>query len=310
MNYKNYYKILGVAKNATLEEIKKAYHRLAKAYHPDKNPGDRTAEEKLKEINEAKEVLTDPEKRKLYDQFGNDWKHYKQGGGQGGFDWSKYAGGRSRGGQTFNFEDLLGGSGDFFEMLFGQPFGGGGRRRAAHSRGHDLTAEANISLDEAYHGTSRQISLSGQTLKLNLRPGIRDGQKLKMSGKGSPSMNGGPAGDLVITVRIAAHPRFERRGDDLYLDLPVDLYTAVLGGKAEVHTLQGTIMIDIPKGCENGKQLKLKGQGMPLYGHPQRHGDLYVTVNVQLPTRLSAEEEELFKKLRDLREDNRLSHRD
>ncbi|MCB0292552.1 MAG: DnaJ domain-containing protein [Calditrichaeota bacterium] len=302
MNYKDYYKILGVGKNATLEEIKKAYHRLAKAYHPDKNPGDRSAEEKLKEINEAKEVLTDPEKRKLYDQFGNDWKHYKQGGGQGGFDWSKYAGGRSGGGQTFNFEDLLGGSGDFFEMLFGQPFGGGGRRRAAHSRGHDLTAEANISLDEAYHGTSRQISLSGQTLKLNLRPGIRDGQKLKMSGKGSPSMNGGPAGDLVITVRIAAHPRFERRGDDLHLDLPVDLYTAVLGGKAEVHTLQGTIMIDIPKGCENGKQLKLKGQGMPVYGHPQRHGDLYVKVNVQLPKRLSGEEEALFRKLKELQE--------
>lgn len=315
MEYKDYYDILGVSKNATEEEIKKAYRRLANKYHPDKNPGDKSAEEKFKEINEAKEVLTDPEKRKLYDQFGKDWKHYKNAGAQGDFDWSKYTG-QPGGGRTYYYssgdfgdvEDLFGGGGfsDFFEMLFGNR--GGTRTRTGRTRtqrtgfrGQDYTAELNITLEEAYHGTTRQITVDGQNIKLNIKPGVRDGQKLKLSGKGGAGANGGAKGDLYITIRVADHPRFRREGDDLYTDIDVDLYTAVLGGKAEVQTFKGKVKVDIPRGTQNGKVLKLKGMGMPVYNQKSAFGDLYVRINVQLPRHLSKKEIALFEQLRDLR---------
>lgn len=309
MEYKDYYKILGVGKNVSTEEIKKAYRKLAAKYHPDKNPGDKTAEEKFKDINEAKEVLTDPEKRKMYDRFGSAYKQYRTTGQPGDFDWSQFSGGRgsrSSGGGSFNFEDLFGGSGDFFEMLFGQPFGGRQQKRtwrgASAARGQDLTTEASITLDEAYHGTTRQLSVSGETIKFNIKPGMQDGQKLKMSGKGSPGMNGGPRGDLYITVKISPHPRFERDGDNLLCDLPVDLYTAILGGKAELRTLKGAIKVDIPPETENGKVLRLKGMGMPLYGQPGKFGDLYAKISVHIPQNLSAEEVGLFERLKRFRE--------
>jgi curved DNA-binding protein len=306
MEYKDYYKILGVAKNASVEEIKKAYRKLAAKYHPDKNPGDKAAEEKFKDINEAKEVLADPEKRKMYERFGSAYKQYQTTGRLGDFDWSQF-GGRG-GGQSFggsiNFEDLFGGSGDFFEMLFGQPFGGG-RKRSWHStvaKGQDLSSEASITLEEAYQGTARQISVGGEIIKFNIKPGTRDGQKLKMSGKGAPGMNGGRGGDLYITVKITSHPRFERDGDNLLCDLPVDLYTAILGGKAELRTLKGVIKVDIPREAENGKMLRLKGMGMPLYGQPGKFGDLYAKISVKIPKNLTAEEVKLFNKLKRLRD--------
>ena len=316
MDYKDYYQILGVSRDATTDEIKKAYRKLAAKYHPDKNPGDKSAEEKFKEINEAKEVLTDPEKRKLYDQFGKDWEYYKQAGAQGNFDWSKYAqqqgGGRAYtySGNIEDMEDLFGGGGfsDFFDLLFGG--GGGARTRTRHGRtrtrptsqkGQDYAAEVFISLEEAYHGTSRQLNVDGQTIKINLKPGVADGQKLKVSGKGGPGVGGGQKGDLYITVKVYPHPLFERKGDDLYTDVKVDLYTAVLGGKVEVNTFKGKVKVDIAPGTNPGKVLKLKGLGMPNYKHPSTYGDLYVKINVEIPKDLTDKEIELFKKLRDMR---------
>ncbi|MGD1045140.1 MAG: J domain-containing protein [Bacteroidota bacterium] len=316
MTYKDYYKDLGVAKTATSAEIKKAYRKLANKYHPDKTKGDKTAEEKFKEINEANEVLSDPVKRKKYDQFGTDWKQYEAAGAQpGGFDWSKYA--SDRGGQTrhtdggrahtmsqeefsarFNEE----GVGDLFEMLFGQHSGGQRRgRRNVVVKGDDLTTETTLSLEEAYHGTTRLIKLNDQTIKVTIKRGVADQQTLRIAGKGGDGLNGGPNGDLYITIKVAAHPEFQRKGNDLYCERPVNLYTAVLGGKARVKTLKDTVNVDIPKETPNGKMLRLLGLGMPVYGTKNEFGNLYVTIIIQLPDHLSEQEIELFGKLSALR---------
>jgi curved DNA-binding protein len=308
MTYKDYYKDLGVGKTATSAEIKKAYRRLANKYHPDKTKGDKTAEEKFKEINEANEVLSDPVKRKKYDQFGADWKQYEAAGAQpGGFDWSKYA--SDRGGQTRRtstqgsdsmFTDE--GVGDLFEMLFGQHSGGQRRgRRNVVVKGEDLATETTLSLEEAYHGTTRLIQLNGQTIKVTIKPGVADLQMLRIAGKGRGGSNGGSNGDLYITIKIAPHPEFQRRGNDLYCDRPVDLYTAVLGGKARIKTLKNTVNVDIPRETPNGKTLRLLGLGMPIYGTKNEFGNLYVTIIIKLPDHLIEQEIELFRKLSALR---------
>jgi curved DNA-binding protein len=306
MEYKDYYKILGVEKSATTDEIKKAYRKLAMKYHPDKNPGDKEAEQRFKDINEAHAVLSDPEKRKKYDQFGKDWEMYEKAGTQqGDFDFSKYAGGR---GQrvywtTGDFKDVFGdvGTDDFFEMLFGERFQARTGRGAAGFKGPDVTAEATISLEEAYHGTHRLVELGGNKIKINIKPGIRDQQVLKISGRGAPGMNGGKAGNFLLVVRIAEHPEYRREGDNLYKDVPVDLYTAILGGKTEVKTLKGAVKIDIPKETENGRILKLKKLGMPIYGKKNAFGDLFVKIVIQIPRNLSQKEIDVFKRLRDIR---------
>jgi curved DNA-binding protein len=305
MNYKDYYDILGVQKTATPAEIKKAYRLLALKYHPDKNKGDKTAEEKFKDINEANEVLSDPEKRKKYDQFGQDWEHYQEAAKHGEkFDWSKYAQ-QPGGGQRFetaDFGEVFGGgdAGDFFEMLFGQPFG---RRRGkpAALKGNDLEAEMDLSLEDAYHGATRMLKIDEQTLRIKIDPGIKDGQVLRLSGKGGAGLNGGSNGDLYLTARIREHPEFRREENDLHCDLPVELYTALLGGKVEVTTLKGRIKIDIPKETPNGKELRLKGLGMPYYKEKNKHGDLYVKVVIQLPKSLTETELGLFRKLAEIR---------
>lgn len=310
VDFKDYYKILGVAKNASTEEIKRAYRRLAAKYHPDKNPGDKIAEEKFKDINEAREVLTDPEKRQKYDRFGENWKYYQKAGAQGagGFDWADFSNGGAWKTYSGGFEDLgdiLGGSGfsDFFETLFGRGAKGGrpqGRSRVSFN-GQDVTASTTISLEEAYRGAERLIEMNSQKIKIKIKPGVKDGRVLKMSGKGAPGGNGGASGDFYLTVNVAKHPEYERKNNDLYRDLPVDFYTAILGGKAEVRTFKGTLKVDIPKETENGKVLKLKGLGMPDFNAPDVKGDLYLKVNVQLPKHLSREEMALFRKLRELR---------
>jgi len=303
MTYKDYYKVLGVSSTATQEEIKKAFRTLALKYHPDKTKGDRAAEEKFKEINEANEVLSDPEKRKKYDQFGQDWKHYQEAGGQpGGFDWSRYAsgqGGRGRQMSSEEFESMFGsgGVGDIFELLFGQRGGTRRGRRSAAIPGEDFSAETTISLEEAYRGSTRLIRLDGQTIKVTLKPGIADGQDLRIPGKGAPGVHGGPNGDLYLTVRISPEPGFERRGNDIHCDLPVDLYTAVLGGKTEVKTFKGAVNVTIPKGTQTGTELRLKGLGMPVYGRKDEYGNLIVKVVVEIPQNLSEAETELFRKL-------------
>ncbi|MBN1578844.1 MAG: J domain-containing protein [Chitinispirillaceae bacterium] len=307
INYKDYYSILGVAKEATADEIRKAYRKLAVKYHPDKTKGDTAAGEKFKEINEANQVLADPEKRKKYDRFGADWKHYEDAGEQpGGFDWSKYAGDGGTKKQRMSadeFESMFaaGDEIDLFELLFGERGGRRQGRRSAAFKGDDLNAEATISLEEAYHGSARLIRLDSQTIRVTVPPGIGNEQVLRIAGKGMAGVNGGPKGDLYLTVKIASHPEFHRKGDDLHRDFPVELYTAVLGGKALVKTLKGAVKVDVPKETPNHKVLRLRGLGMPVASGKNIFGDLFVTVDIRLPDHLTPEEMDLFGKLAAIR---------
>ena len=306
MIYKDYYKDLGIAKSATPAEIKKAYRILANKYHPDKTNGDKAAEEKFKAVNEANEVLSDPIKRKKYDQFGADWKHYEEGGAQpGGFDWSKYAnsGGQSRRTSTNESDTTFtdDNANDLFEMLFGQRGGQRPGRRNVVSKGEDLETETILTLEEAYHGTARLIQLHGQTIKVTIKPGAADQQMLRIPGKGASGMSGGPNGDLYLTVKIAPHPEYHRKGNDIHQDIAVDLYTAILGGKAQIKTLKGAVTVNIPKETPNGTELRLRGLGMPMYGKKNKFGNLIVRVAIVLPEHLSAEESDLFVKLAALR---------
>lgn len=311
MEYKDYYKILGVNKQASQDEIKKAYRKLAVKYHPDKNPDDKSAEDKFKDVSEAYEVLKDPEKRKQYDTLGANWKQYQQQGN--GFDWSQFGGGGGRSHMHFEGDmgDMFGNSGfsDFFEQFFGG-FGGaqhGGGRRQAYQQGfpgQDLEASTTINLEDAYQGSTIILNVNGKKIRIKLKPGIEDGKTLKIKGKGSATVQGGPTGDLYLKVNIADHPVFERKGNDLHTDLKVDLYTALLGGDVEVNTMKGKVKVNIAQGTENNKKLRLKGLGMPNSKDPKKKGDLYANVQVLLPTNLSLEEEKLFRQLRELRQDD------
>lgn len=307
MEYKDYYKVLDVDKKASQDDIKKAYRKLALKYHPDKNPDDKKAEEKFKEITEANEVLSDPEKRKQYDELGENWKYYQQQGGQGqsgGFDRAQWANAGRAYSSSFNAEDMFGGDGgdfsDFFQSFFNSS---GGQRQQRTYRGQDYQASLEITLEEAFHGVTRQLSLNGKQLNLKLKPGIADGQVLRLKGKGAMSPNGGEPGDLLLTIQIAPHARMERKGNDLYFDQPLDLYTAVLGGKTPVHTMDKTISMNIPAGTDSGKTFRLKGMGMPHYGQEQAHGDAYVRVQIQVPKQLSEEERALFTQLANLKKE-------
>ena len=308
MEFKDYYKTLGVEKDATQEEIKKAYRKSALKYHPDRNPNDKAAEEKFKEITEANEVLSNPEKRKKYDQLGSNWKQYERSGG-GMNDWyNQYSSGGQ--GSSFKFEgdlgDLfgnVGGFSDFFESFFG------GRRSQRHAgsaftqaqKGSDYEADLNLTFEEAYNGTERQINVDGRKLKIIIEPGTREGKKLRLKNQGAQSKNGGDKGDLYLKIHILDHPFYEVKDDDLYYNLDVDLYTAVLGGKIQITTIDGKkINLTIPKESDNGKLLKIKNMGMKK-ATSNRKGDLIVRVNIQIPKNLTSEETKLFKKLSELR---------
>lgn len=311
MEFKDYYKILGVEKSATQDEIKKAYRKLAMKYHPDRNPGNKSAEEKFKEITEANEVLSDPEKRKKYDTLGANWKQYQHAGT--GFDdfFSQFGGTRKQGGATYEFSgdfgDLfgnLGGFSDFFESFFG-----GAERRTSRGFGSqgfqnqpagvDVEADLNITLEGAFNGSERQISIDGKKLKIKINPGTKDGQKLRIKGLGRARTTNGNKGDLYLNIHILKHPFYEIKDDELYYNLDIDLYTAVLGGKEKIKTLDGkTISINIPEGTESENILRLKGLGLNKnYGR----GDLFVKIHVTIPKNLSRDEKELFKKLKSLR---------
>ena len=310
MEYKDYYKTLGVAKTATASEIKKAYRKLAVKYHPDKTEGDKAAEEKFKEVTEAYEVLKDPEKRKKYDELGANWKMYEQQGtnGRGGYG-SPFGGGRTQQEFSEEYSDLFGGGGfsDFFESFFGGQGGGGSRgpytsQRGYAVKGQDHQASITIPLQQAYEGVNPVVNVSGKRLRIKIKPGIEDGQTLKIPGKGGKSLQGGPAGDLFLTIHVEAHPTFTRQGNDLHTDVPVDVFTALLGGKVTIKTLKGPVSISIPAGTDSGKVLRLKEMGMPHYGNATQFGNLFATVNLTTPKNLSAEETELIRQLQALRE--------
>jgi curved DNA-binding protein len=300
MEYKDYYKVLGVDKKATQEDIKKAYRKLAVKYHPDKNPGDKKAEEKFKEINEANDVLSDPEKRKKYDDLGENWQYYQQGANMNDYFNNRQSRKKGKQGQYEYYSDDESQFSDFFEAIFGSGAGGFGntrRRSASRMKGEDYQAETSISLDEAFHGTTRQVNLQNQKLNLKLKPGIAEGQILRMKEKGGPGMNGGLNGDLYITIHVEPHPHFERKGDDLYIEQPLDAFTAILGGKLPVQTIDKTLQVNIPPGTDSNQSFRLKGMGMPDYNDPRQRGDCYVRVFITTPKNLSDQDKELLARL-------------
>jgi curved DNA-binding protein len=304
MEYKDYYKILGVEKTASQDEIKKKYRKLAVKYHPDKNPNDKKAEEKFKEINEANDVIGDPEKRKQYDELGANWKYYQQQAQQGQHQRQQRPGGGQGFGGGGSFEGFGGGGdfSDFFDAFFGQGAGGfsssqGGQRRQHSFRGQDLQAQMEISLEDAFHGTTKQISLNEQSLNLKIKAGITDGQILRLKGKGHSGANGGQAGDLLLTILVAKHPRFERKGDDLHFDQPLDAFTAIIGGKVSVHTMDKTIQMNIPAGTDSNKLFRLKGMGMPVYGSADKRGDAYARMVITVPKNLTEEQKAQLQKM-------------
>ncbi len=303
MAYKDYYKILGVNNVASAEDIKKAFRRLAIKYHPDKNPDDKVAEDKFKEINEAHEVLSNPEKRKRYDEFGENWAYFDKAGG----NQRQKQGNKSN--QEFNFtaEDFA--DDDQFRDIFEKFFGGSrgsfnsqNFRNTAPAQGANYEVELQILLADAFHGVKRIIELENQQIALTLKRGIRDGQKIRIPEKGERSLNYGKNGDLFVTIRLFKDPFIERKGDDLHTNLNVDIYTAVLGGKATIKTFHGIKNIDIKEGASNGSSLRLKGLGMPKYDKPTEFGDLYAKINITLPQKLSNEEKALFKQLAEMRQ--------
>ncbi|MBS1586245.1 MAG: J domain-containing protein [Bacteroidetes bacterium] len=304
MEYKDYYKVLGIDKKASQDDIKKAYRKLAVKYHPDKNQGNKQAEEKFKEINEAYDVLGDVAKRKKYDELGSQWQQYQnQGGADGGFDYSQWAntGKRPHGGQfrTDFFDGNEGEFSDFFETFFGG-FGGGQRSKRGRTnplKGQDLESHTELTLEEAFNGTERQLNLRGQKLRIKLKPGIGDGQVLRMRGKGDDGYNGGANGDLFIRIQVLPHPRFERRGNDLYFEQALDVYTAILGGKIAVNAIDKTVQMNIPEGTDSDKVFRLKGMGMPDYENPKQRGDAYVKVVITVPKNLTEEEKATIRKL-------------
>jgi DnaJ-class molecular chaperone len=328
MDFKDYYATLGLTKTATDKEIKQAYRKLARKFHPDVNPGDKVAEGRFKEINEANEVLSDPDKRRKYDELGANWRAYEnvppgQGfpGGFGGFrgpgagTYSTGSGGQYRTVTQEEMDEILGGGGfsDFFTTFFGgggAAAGGDEKRTRGRSRsriGADLEHPVQLGLEEAYHGALRRISLKhdGHTRAIDVRipAGVRDGARVRVSGEGEPGASGGRAGDLYLRVQVLPHARFERQGDDLTTRVEVPLTTAVLGGEAAVTTIAGsTVRLKVPTTTQNGQKFRVKGQGMPVPGKPDERGDLYVVADVQLPRSLTPQARAHYEALAQLAE--------
>ena len=308
MAYIDYYKVLGLNKNASQEDIKKAYRKLARKHHPDLNPNDKEAQKLFQQINEANEVLSDPDMRRKYDQYGEQYgEHWKQGeefeksrqsqgqrqwSGQGGGDWGDFTFSGGQGEEGFS---------DFFESLFGRgSSGSSGRRSSMKFRGEDYNAEMHLNLSDVAKTHQQVLTVNGKKIRITIPAGVANGQVIKLKGHGAQGVNGGPAGDLYITFVIQNDTSFRRVGDDLNTTATIDLYTAVLGGEATVDTLDGKVKLKINPGTQSGTKTRLKGKGFPVYKQEGKHGDLYVTFEIKLPTDLNEKEQELFRQLAEI----------
>ena len=294
MEFIDYYKILEIQNSASEADIKAAYRKLARKYHPDLNPNDENAKKKFQQINEANEVLSDPEKRKKYDKYGKDWKHADE------FEKANQQQSQSR---TSGGQQSYGSSGgdfsEFFESMYGS--GAGGRTKQTKFRGQDLNAELHLNLIDVYKSQQQTLTVNGKNIRLTIPAGVENGQVIKISGHGTPGANGGPSGDLYITFTIANHPKFKREGSNLYATVDLDLYSALLGGDLQVDTLDGKVKLKVAPETQSNTKVKLKGKGFPVYKKEGEYGDLYITYNVKLPTNLTEKERELFTELSKLR---------
>jgi curved DNA-binding protein len=304
MEFKDYYQILGVAPDADEKAIRQAFRKLARQYHPDVNPGDKAAEEQFKAINEANQVLSDPEQRKKYDALRTQYQRWQQGGRRPqDFNWQEWSAAPGEGvyeqyGSFDNLDDLFGGESpfsDFFSTIFG------GARRAQQTprprRGRDREVEVEITLEEAFAGTTRALQIGDRRIEAKIPPGVFTGARVRLAGQGEPGRQGGPGGDLYLIIRVAPHPTFERDRDDLFVEVPVDIYTAALGGEVRVPTLDGAVMLKIPPQTQSGRTLRLRGKGMPRLDDPNARGDLYTRVRLMLPEPLTERELQAFSEL-------------
>ena len=303
MEYIDYYKILGINKNASEKDIKKAYRKLARKYHPDLNPNDQNAEKKFKEINEAYEVLSNPENRKKYDKYGEHWKHadeiekqkahqkqYQSTYDTGDFDFSGFGGFGSHGYDESDFSD-------FFQSMFGGGYSKRTNRRKIKFKGQDIQAELHLNLSDVYTTQKQTINVNGKKIRITIPAGVKDGQVIRIKGMGGPGINGGPNGDLYIRFSIINDTKFKRLNDDLYIKHNIDLYTAVLGGETLIDTMAGKVKLKVKPGTQCGTKVRLKGKGFPKYKKEGEYGDLYITYHVNIPTNLNDEQKELFIKL-------------
>jgi curved DNA-binding protein len=296
MEYKDYYTTLGVARTASADEIKRAYRKLAMQYHPDRNPGDRQAEEHFKDINEAYQVLSDREKRARYDQLGDSYSHWQEKGGPDNFDWGQWTAQQGAQGQQVDFNDLFGEGAfsDFFRSIFGGMGGGPRTVRGRSSRAAPAYQQpVAISLKEAFAGTSRLLQIGERRVEVRIPPGARTGTRVRVPGAG-PAAAGGGATDLYLLLNVAEDPLYERQGDDLHTQVTIDIFKAMLGGEAEVHTMSGKVLLTIPPGTQPEQVFRVAGRGMPRLKKAEQKGDLYIHVKVQIPRQLNARQKALL----------------
>jgi curved DNA-binding protein len=292
MTFIDYYKILGIEKKATAIDIKSAYRKLARKYHPDLNPNDADAKKNFQQINEANEVLSDPEKRKKFDKYGKDWQHAEQ------FENAKQYQEQSSDfrGKKYSRAQSGGDFSDFFESMFGGS-ANAGRNRQVKFRGEDYNAKLQLNLTDAYKTHKQTLTVNGKNIRITIPAGIENGQTIKISGHGGSGINGGPNGDLYITFSIASHPGIKRLGNDLYIHVDIELYAAVLGGEITIDTLSGKVKLKVKPETQNGSKVKLKGKGFPVYKNDGQFGDLYITYTVKIPTHLTERQKILFTEL-------------
>jgi curved DNA-binding protein len=309
MEYKDYYKVLGVERNASKDEIKRAYRKLALKTHPDRNPGNAKAEERFKEINEAYQVLSDPKKRSRYDQLGESYSQWQQGGAPaGGFNWDDWFTNSPSGNVRVGvggLEDILGGEfSEFFRSIFGgapdmgvSTTGRGSTQRTRRTQAPAYQQDVTISLTEVNKGTTRQIEIDGHRLEVRIPAGAKTGTKVRVANT-VPTGTAGQKGDLYLVIHVAEDPRFEVKGNDLHTEVPIDLYTAVLGGEVTIQTLSGNVVLTIPAGIQSGQSIRLAGRGIPRLNSPGNIGDLYTHIKVKIPQNLTPRQKELFQEIK------------